>query len=241
MKSTTSTVPGRHTRPRSLRARSTSMTCSLRSLGSARSSAASAGVLLRRRPARPGAGRRVHDGPLPRHRHQRLGRAADDVVRRLGAGEAQQVHVRRRVGRAQHPVEVERVDVGASSRSAATARPGTRRRRGCARAPARRRPGSPRAWSRCAPPGTAPRSSAATLGAAGAARSAAIASSRRTASSHAGSVTPRTTLAMSSTLPSAWSSTARSVASIIASSGMCRSSTAVLGSRSSRRTTSYDR
>ena len=46
------------------------------------------------------------------------------------------------------------------------------------------------------------------------------------------------TLAMSSTVPSVWSSTARSVTSIIASSGMPRSSMLVSGSRSSRRTTS---
>ena len=45
-------------------------------------------------------------------------------------------------------------------------------------------------------------------------------------------------LAISSTVPSVWSSTARSVTSIIASSGMPRSSTLLSGSRSSRRTTS---
>ena len=42
MNSTTSTVPGRQTRPRSLRPRSTSITCSARSLGSASSSVSSA-------------------------------------------------------------------------------------------------------------------------------------------------------------------------------------------------------
>ncbi len=41
MKSTTSTLPGAQTRPRSLRPRSTSIRCSARSLGSASSSAAS--------------------------------------------------------------------------------------------------------------------------------------------------------------------------------------------------------
>ena len=42
MNSTTSTLPGSQTRPRSLRARSTSMRCSARSLGSASSSSARA-------------------------------------------------------------------------------------------------------------------------------------------------------------------------------------------------------
>ena len=40
MKSSTSTLPYSHTRPRSLRPRSTSITCSARSLGSASSSSA---------------------------------------------------------------------------------------------------------------------------------------------------------------------------------------------------------
>ena len=42
MNSTTSTVPGWQTRPRSLRPRSTSITCSARSFGSANSSASKA-------------------------------------------------------------------------------------------------------------------------------------------------------------------------------------------------------
>ena len=69
-------------------------------------------VLLLRRPPRAGAGRRMDDGRRAGDRHQRLGRGADHVERALPAGEAQQVHVRRRVAGAEHPVEVERVDLG---------------------------------------------------------------------------------------------------------------------------------
>ena len=105
----TSTVPGLQTRPRSLRARSTSMTCSARSFGSASSSAASAasssGVAPRQRvPAIGCSSARRRPVDLDVH----LRRGADDVE----AVEAQQVHVRARVGGAQHPVDVERVGVG---------------------------------------------------------------------------------------------------------------------------------
>jgi hypothetical protein len=62
-----------------------------------------------------------------------------------------------------------------------------------------------------------------------------MASSRATASSYE---PPGSTLAMSRTVPSPWSSTARSVTSIIASSGMPSSSGLLLGRRSMRRTTS---
>ena len=48
------------------------------------------------------------------HLDQRLRAGADDVE----AVEAEQVHVRARVGRAQHPVDVERVGVGGHRRTA---------------------------------------------------------------------------------------------------------------------------
>ena len=67
-------------------------------------------VLLLGRAPRPGAGRRVDDGGGPGDRDQRLRRGADDVERRLAAGEPEQVHVRRGVGRPEHPVDVEGVD-----------------------------------------------------------------------------------------------------------------------------------
>ena len=63
MKSGTSTVPGTHTRPRSLRARSTSITCSARSFGSAEQALGQPDVLLLGRAARPGPGGRVHARP----------------------------------------------------------------------------------------------------------------------------------------------------------------------------------
>src|SRR5215218_4974796 len=88
MKSGTSTVPGTHTRPRSLRARSTSITCSARSLGSASSPSA-----RRASSASVGPGGWVAAGGCT-------------------TGEAQQVHVGRRVGGPQHPVEVQPVHVG---------------------------------------------------------------------------------------------------------------------------------
>ena len=106
--STTSTEPVRHTRPRSLRTRSTSITCSARSFGSASSSAASAvsssGVAPRGRVPAIGCMQR----PAPGHLDVRLGRGPDHGQ----PVEAQQVHVRRRVGGAQGAVDVERVGVG---------------------------------------------------------------------------------------------------------------------------------
>ena len=104
MKSTTSTLPGAQTRPRSLRPRSTSIRCSARSFASASSSVGEGGVLLGRRPAPAGAGDRVQQRAAAVDLDQRLGARADDVE----AVEAQQVHVRARVGHAQHPVDVER-------------------------------------------------------------------------------------------------------------------------------------
>ena len=107
-------MPGAQTRPRSLRPRSTSMTCSARSFGSASSSAASRASSSRGAPARPGAGDRVQPWPAARHLDERLRRGADDVE----AVEAEQVHVRAGVGRAQHPVDVQRVAAQSASRSA---------------------------------------------------------------------------------------------------------------------------
>ena len=110
MNSTTSTVPGRQTRPRSLRPRSTSITCSDRSLGSASSSSCEPDVVLGGLATGPGPGDRVGDGLLAGDSHQRLGRAADDRVRRpVRGGQPEQVHVRARVRRAQDPVDLERV------------------------------------------------------------------------------------------------------------------------------------
>ena len=110
MNSTTSTVPGRQTRCRSLRPRSTSMTCSERSLGSASSSSArrtssSGGLASRAR-----AGDRVRDRPLAGHPDERLRAAADDGVRRaVRVREPEEVHVGAGVAGAQGPVDVERV------------------------------------------------------------------------------------------------------------------------------------
>ena len=68
--------------------------------------------------------------------HHRLGRRADH--RHLGM--AEEVHVRARVDLAEHPVHVERLGVEpARGRSAATARPGRCRPRGCAPWPPRPR------------------------------------------------------------------------------------------------------
>ncbi len=56
--------------------------------------------------ARAGAGDRARRDVAPRHRHQRLGRCADD----LEVLEVQEVHVRRRVDGAQPAVDRERLD-----------------------------------------------------------------------------------------------------------------------------------
>ena len=91
-------------------------------------------VVLLGAAAAAGAGDRTADHAAVEHLHHRLGRRADE--RRLGM--AQEVHVRRRVHLAQHAVHVERVDAARRGRSAARARPGRCRRRGCA--PSRPRP-----------------------------------------------------------------------------------------------------
>ena len=86
------------------------MTCSARSLGSARSSASSARVLVGRRAARPRARRWAAPRPRPpSSAHQRLGRRAGD--QRLGELEVE--HVRRRVDHPQRAVDVERIDPAA--------------------------------------------------------------------------------------------------------------------------------
>ena len=99
------TLPYSHTRPRSLRPRSTSITCSARSFSSASSSAAIARP--RRRAPRgrvPAIGRVETCAAVDRQ--QRLGRGADD----LEVLEVEEVHVRRRVDRAQPAVDRERLD-----------------------------------------------------------------------------------------------------------------------------------
>ena len=94
--------------------------------------------------AGPGDG--TADDPAVEQLHHRLGRRADQ--RRLGV--AHEVHVRRRVDLAQHPVHVERVGSGRRGRSAGPAPPGRCRRRGCAPGPPRPPRGTRRrAWSTC--------------------------------------------------------------------------------------------
>ena len=112
MNSTTSTVPGAQTRPRSLRPRSTSMTCSARSFGSASSSAASAASSLGGGAARPGAGDRVRQRPARPLTLTSASGVEPTMSKPSVASSAEQVHVRAGVGRAQHPVDVERVGAG---------------------------------------------------------------------------------------------------------------------------------
>ena len=99
-------------------------------------------VLLGGGPAGPGAGDRVGDRPPAGHLDQGLRAGADDVVRRaVGGREAQEVHVRAGVRRAQHAVDVQRVGRAVDARTAGRARPGTPRRRGSP-------PCRPRPWRR---------------------------------------------------------------------------------------------
>ena len=88
----------------SLRARSTSMTCSARSFGSASSSFSSAAILLRRLAARPGAGDGAdfHLSVLAAHVNFR--RRADQRK----AVQLQQEHVGRRIDRARGAIDIER-------------------------------------------------------------------------------------------------------------------------------------
>ena len=108
MNVSTSTLPYSHTRPRSLRPRSTSITCSARSFSSSSSSCGDPPVLLGTSP-RAGACRRsacVLTRRRPADRQQRLGARAGD----LEVAEVQEVHVRARVDRAQAAVDRERLD-----------------------------------------------------------------------------------------------------------------------------------
>ncbi len=141
MKSSTSTVPYSHTRPRSLRPRSTSITCSARSFSSSSSSPRDARVLLGVSPARPRAGDRARRDAPTRHGQQRLRARAGD----LEVPEVEEVHVRARVDRAQAAVDRERARPARTRTSAARERPGRRRRRGRTRRCGRPSPRRPRA------------------------------------------------------------------------------------------------
>ena len=105
MRSSTTTLPYSQTRPRSLRPRSTSITCSARSFSSASSSRARSRSLLGGGRARARAGDRPLLRAPARHRHERLGRGARD----LEVEEVEEVHVRARVHGAQAAVDRERL------------------------------------------------------------------------------------------------------------------------------------
>ena len=147
MRSTTSTDAGSQTRCRSLRDRSTSMTCSERSLGSTSELLGRERlVLLRRCPAGPGPGDRVRDDLAALDLDQRLGAGADDVDRAgRRVAEPEQIHVRAGVRGAQHPVDVERVGRARRGEPLATARPGRPHRRGSPPCRSRPSPRTPRA------------------------------------------------------------------------------------------------
>ena len=92
------TVPARHTRERSLRPRSTSITCSARSFSDPSSRSASPS------PGASRAGDRVQRGPPALRLDERLGRGADQRE----AVQLEQEQVRRRVDAPQRAVELER-------------------------------------------------------------------------------------------------------------------------------------
>ena len=106
MYSSTSTLPYSQTRPRSLRPRSTSITCSARSFGIGEQGLGLAPVLLLGGAARIGAGDRPRLDPAAADLDQRLGRGAGD----LEVAELEEVHVRRGVDRPQAAVDRERLD-----------------------------------------------------------------------------------------------------------------------------------
>ena len=112
----------RQTRERSLRPRSTSITCSARSFSEASSRSASPS------PAAGRPGDRVQARARALELHVRLRRRADHRV----VAELEQEQVRRRVDPAQRAVDRERRGGRRAARPAARARSGTRRRRGCA-------------------------------------------------------------------------------------------------------------
>ena len=196
-----------------------------------------ADVLLGVRAAPARARDRVRRRHAVPHRHERLGAGPDDLERPAsGVGETQQVHVRAGVGRPQDPVDVERLGgrlgleplADHDLERVARADPllGGLDRREVAVAveraggPAGERPAS---GSYCA-----------TVDGAGAPSSAVIRSSRASASSYAASArsglsSQFTALAMRVTVPSWWSSAARSVASSMTSSGICEVVLGVLG------------
>ena len=85
------------------------MRCSARSFSSASSSSARRDVVLGGLAARPRPGDRVGDDATAGDLDQRLGAGADDVVgAAVGVRQAEEVHVRARVGRPQRAVDVER-------------------------------------------------------------------------------------------------------------------------------------
>ena len=109
MNRSTRTDPGSHTRPRSFRARSTSIVCSARSF-SLSSELGGQGVVLRGRRA---AGARPGDraqlaGAVEVEPDVRLGRRADQLV----ALHVEQEHVRRRVDGPERPVDRRRRGAG---------------------------------------------------------------------------------------------------------------------------------
>ncbi len=105
--SSTCSVPNSTTRPTSLRARSTSITCSACSFGCSTQLGAHAAVLLVGAPAPTGARDRAGDHRAVEELHHGLGRRADEREARL----PDEVHVRARVDLAQHAVDVEGVGV----------------------------------------------------------------------------------------------------------------------------------
>ena len=113
------TVPGRQTRERSLRPRSTSITCSARSFSRGEQPLR---VAARRAAVEPGD--RVHRRARALELHERLGRGADERE----AVELEQEEVRRRVDPPQRPVDRERRGAASAAPRAARGRSGTRRR-----------------------------------------------------------------------------------------------------------------
>ena len=113
MNSITSTVPGTHTRPRSLRPRSTSITCSARSLGSSSSSVSSSASSAGSAPR----GLEPAIGCVTATLSVTVTRASGEEPtmskpRPRASSQPQQVHVRARVRQPQDPVDVEGVGGG---------------------------------------------------------------------------------------------------------------------------------
>ena len=106
-----STVPGSQTRPRSLRPRSTSMRCSARSFSSVQQVLLEQRVVLLVVPRASGCRRWGAWWPRPSRTVTSASGLEPTMSKRPPGrvGEAQQVHVRAGVGRAQHAVDVERV------------------------------------------------------------------------------------------------------------------------------------